>query len=56
MPITWPQVKLGLDPMRYTIHTVPQILKKSKAWSDYCEGERPPLEAIAKQAKLGRAA
>ena len=56
MPITWSQVKHGLDPMQYTIHTVPQLLKKSKAWSDYCDGERPPLEAIAKQTKLKRAA
>lgn len=51
MPITWPQVKYGLDPTQYTIHTVPQLLRKSKAWSDYCDGERPPLAAIA---KLGR--
>ena len=56
MPITWSQVKHGLDPMQYTIHTVPQLLKKSKAWSDYCDGESPPLEAIAKQTKLKRAA
>lgn len=56
MPISWSHVKQGLEPMRYTIHTVPQMLKKSNAWSEYCEGERPPLEAIAKQAKLGRAA
>ena len=51
MPLTWPQVKHGLDPTQYTIHTVPQLLRKSKAWSDYCDGERPPLAAIA---KLGR--
>jgi bifunctional non-homologous end joining protein LigD len=59
MPIIWPQVKRGLDPMQYTIRTVPQILKKSKAWSDYCDGERPLLEAMAKlaqQTRLGRAA
>jgi bifunctional non-homologous end joining protein LigD len=56
MPITWSQVEHRLDPMQYTIQTVPQLLKKSKAWFDYCDGERPPLEAIAKQAKLKRAA
>jgi len=27
MSITWPQVKRDLDPMQYTIHTVPQLLK-----------------------------
>ena len=56
MPITWSQVKNGLDPMQYTIQTVPQLLKKSKAWSDYCDGQRQPLGAIARQAKLKRAA
>jgi bifunctional non-homologous end joining protein LigD len=48
MPITWAQVKHGLEPEQYTIHTVPKLLKKSKAWFDYCDGERSPLAAIAK--------
>lgn len=58
MPITWTQVN-GVDPLQYTIHTVPLLLKKSKAWSDYCDAERPLLEAIAKlgkQTRLPRAA
>jgi bifunctional non-homologous end joining protein LigD len=55
MPITWSQVKHGLDPIHFTIQTVPQLLKKSKAWSDYCDAERPPREAIAKQMRLKRA-
>ena len=33
------------------VHTVPQLLKKSKAWADYCEGERSPLEAIERLGK-----
>jgi bifunctional non-homologous end joining protein LigD len=59
MPITWTQVKAGLDPMQYTIRTVPRFLKKSKAWSDYCDAERPAQEAITrlrKQTKFLRAA
>ena len=51
MPVTWPQVKPGLDPATYTIHSVPQLLKKSKAWADYCESERSPLEAMARLKK-----
>ena len=51
MPLTWPQVKAGLDPARYTIRTVPQLLAASKAWADYDEAERPLAEAIK---KLGR--
>ena len=48
MPVTWPLVKRGLDPVAYTIRSVPQLLKKSKAWADYCEAERSPLEAMAR--------
>jgi bifunctional non-homologous end joining protein LigD len=59
MPIAWAQVDHGLDPLQFTLLTVPRLLKKSKAWSDYCEAERPPLEAmvqLAKQTRLIRAA
>jgi bifunctional non-homologous end joining protein LigD len=52
MPLTWTQVKGDLDPRRFTIRTVPQLLRKTKAWADYCESERPLEEAIK---KLGRA-
>jgi bifunctional non-homologous end joining protein LigD len=51
MPLTWPQVKADLDPLRYTIRTVPALLRKTKAWADYCDAERPLVDAIA---KLGR--
>jgi bifunctional non-homologous end joining protein LigD len=51
MPVTWLQVKHGLDPAAYTIHTVPRLLKKSKAWADYCEAERSPMEAITRLRK-----
>ena len=56
MPITWPQVKHGLDPTAYTIRTVPHLLKKSKAWTDYCEAERSPLDAMARLHGSGRRA
>lgn len=48
MPLTWPQVKTGLDPARYTIRTVPKLLAASKAWADYDEAERPLADAIKK--------
>jgi bifunctional non-homologous end joining protein LigD len=54
MPIAWAQVKHGLDPLQFTLLTVPELLKKSKAWSDYCDSERPPLEAIIKLSKQGK--
>jgi bifunctional non-homologous end joining protein LigD len=46
MPLTWAQVKADLDPKRFTIRTVPTLLKKTRAWEDYCDGERPLEVAI----------
>ena len=47
MPLTWAQVKAGLDPRRYTIRTVPALLRKSKAWLDYEAASRPLEKAIS---------
>ena len=46
MPVTWAQVKPGLDPMNYTVRTVPALLKKTKAWAEYCDSEAPLAAAI----------
>jgi bifunctional non-homologous end joining protein LigD len=55
MPLTWAQLKPGLDPAKYTIRTVPPLLKKTKAWAEYCDSERPLEEAITKLGKTGSA-
>ena len=52
MPVTWTQVKKGLDPNAYTIRTVPPLVKKLKAWEDYCDGERPLAKAIERLGKV----
>ena len=52
MPIAWSQVKTGLDPAKYTIRTVPALVKKLTAWEDYCEGERPLAAAIKRLGKV----
>ena len=39
-------MKADLDPKRFTIRTVPQLLRKTKAWADYCEGEQSLAVAI----------
>jgi bifunctional non-homologous end joining protein LigD len=51
MPLTWSQVRAGLDPMKYTLRTVPGMLGKLSAWADYGEAERPLAPAIKKLAK-----
>jgi bifunctional non-homologous end joining protein LigD len=46
MPLTWGQVKADLDPKKYTVRSVPSLLKKTAAWTDYDDGERPIATAI----------
>jgi bifunctional non-homologous end joining protein LigD len=48
MPLEWSQVRAGLDPLRYTLRTAPQIIGKSKAWREYDEAAKPLLPAIKK--------
>jgi bifunctional non-homologous end joining protein LigD len=52
MPVTWSQVKAGLDPADFTLRTVPGLLKRSKAWADYAEAARPLKAAIQCLAKV----
>jgi bifunctional non-homologous end joining protein LigD len=52
MPLPWSQVKKGLNPAKYTIRTVPDLVGKLAAWEDYCDGERSLAAAIK---RLGKA-
>jgi len=54
MPLTWPQVKAGLDPKAYNLRTVPRLLARSKAWQNYDAAARP-LAPVAKRL-LGKTA
>jgi bifunctional non-homologous end joining protein LigD len=51
MPLTWAQVRSGLDPKKYTVRTVPALLKKSKAWADYDRAARSLKAAMTKIGK-----
>jgi len=51
MPLTWAQVKKGLDPKRFTIRTAPGLIARSVAWKEYCDSERPLIAAM--QALVG---
>lgn len=46
MPLTWTQVKKGLDPAKYTIRTATKIVKGMSAWEDYGDSERSLAQAI----------
>jgi bifunctional non-homologous end joining protein LigD len=46
MPLTWTQVRAGLDPTRFTVRTAPALIAKSPAWEDYGEAGRPLAPAI----------
>ena len=48
MPVTWAQVRRGLDPMRFTMRTVPSLLGKTKAWAEYGKSARPLKGAVQK--------
>jgi bifunctional non-homologous end joining protein LigD len=51
MPVEWPQVRVGLDPKRFTIRTAPALFAKSKAWKDYDDAARPLEDAIKRLGK-----
>lgn len=46
MPLSWAQVRAGLDPRRFTVRTVPQLIARSAAWHDYARSARPLKAAI----------
>jgi bifunctional non-homologous end joining protein LigD len=51
MPLAWPQLRAGLDPMRFTLRTAPALIAKSSAWKEYCDSERPLRSAIERLRK-----
>jgi bifunctional non-homologous end joining protein LigD len=48
MPLSWAQVKAGLDPARYTVRTAPALIGKSKAWSGYDDAAGSLRAVLAK--------
>jgi len=48
MPLTWPQVRPGLDPKRFTIWTAPKLIARSTAWKEYGKSARSLKAAIRK--------
>jgi bifunctional non-homologous end joining protein LigD len=54
MPITWKQVRAGLDPSRFTLRTAPALIARSKAWEGYADAARPVVKAIELLSKRER--
>ena len=52
MPLTWAQVKPGLDPTSYNVRTVPSLLKRSPAWADYAKAAEPLRLAMKRLKKV----
>ena len=52
MPVSWTQVKKGFDPAKYTVRTVPALVKKLTVWDEYCDGERSLASAIKRLGKV----
>jgi bifunctional non-homologous end joining protein LigD len=48
MPLTWGQVKAGLEPQAFTVRTAPALLRRSGAWKGYADCARSLKEAIRK--------
>ena len=48
MPLTWSQLRDGLDPGRFTLGSAPGLIAKSSAWADYAEAARPLGTALRK--------
>ena len=48
---SWSQVKMGLDPKKFTLRTAPALLKKSKPWADYDKAAAPLRAAIERLIK-----
>jgi bifunctional non-homologous end joining protein LigD len=46
MPLSWSQVRAGLDPQRFTIWTVPRLIARGAAWQNYADAARPLEPAI----------
>jgi bifunctional non-homologous end joining protein LigD len=56
VPLEWPQIKRGLDPLRFTFATAGPLLRKSDPWQALAKSARALAPAMKKLARDGRAA
>jgi bifunctional non-homologous end joining protein LigD len=53
MPIAWSYVKADLDTKRFTVRTVPALIKRGKMWDDYDNAAASLKAAIKQLARCG---
>jgi bifunctional non-homologous end joining protein LigD len=53
MPLLWPQLRSGLEPMRFTVRTAPALLKRDKPWQGYAKAAQSLRAAIGRFTKTG---
>jgi bifunctional non-homologous end joining protein LigD len=46
MPLTWRQVRAGLDPARFTVRSAARLLSREKPWQDYARAGQSLKAAI----------
>jgi bifunctional non-homologous end joining protein LigD len=53
MPLSWQQVRTGLDPQRFTLRTAPGLISSTTVWEEYCDSERPLTTAMQRLGEAG---
>jgi bifunctional non-homologous end joining protein LigD len=51
MPLSWREVKKGLDPKSFTVRTAAKLLAKAEPWKDYAASGRSLADAIKRITK-----
>ncbi len=54
MPVQWKEVRISLDPARFTIRTAPAALRKRKPWEGYDEAAGSLLAAVRAVTKASK--
>jgi bifunctional non-homologous end joining protein LigD len=51
MPLTWAQLRKGLDPRAFTVRTAPALLKKARPWEGYLKQRKSLRQVLQRLAR-----
>jgi bifunctional non-homologous end joining protein LigD len=54
MPLAWSDVRNGLDPLAYTLRTVPKRVARIGEWKEYAKSGRPLAQAVRRLVSSGK--